>query len=159
MSTSFNISKDKIGWYYEQARTTTNSALVFVLLRSTGLQADDLLADHDHLGALLAASNDEPLFTNYVRKSLAGVTDITKTIDDTGNRVLLDQADLTWVDAGGNPVVTNDTVGKLLICFDPNTTTGTDTDIIPLTAHDITATTDGNDLILRFHTDGSARVL
>lgn len=155
MSCSFNISKDKIGWYYEQARTVANAGLVYILLKSNGLEADGTIADHDDVQVLLAASNDECDFTGYVRKVLTGTTNVTKTVDDTNNRVLLDQADLTWTDAGG---ATNNAVGALLIAYDPNTTTGTDSTLVPLTKHDITATTDGNDLILRFHTDGSARI-
>ena len=155
MSCSFNISKDKIGWYYEQARTVTNAGLVYMLLKTGGLEVDGTIADHDNVSALLAASNDACDFTNYVRKVQSGTSNVTKTVDDANNRVLLDQADLTWTDAGGT---TNNAVGALLIAYDPNTTTGSDADLIPLTKHDVVAMTDGNDLILRFHADGSARV-
>lgn len=158
MSTAFNISKGKIQWYWEQAAASAGGAgagLVVVLLRTTGLQADDVLNNYDDLGALLAAANDEPTFTNYVRKTLFGAG-ITVAVDDTGNAVSLDLPDQTWVDAGG---AANDTVGKVLVCYDTSLSAGTDANIIPLVAHDITATTDGNDLIIRFHANGSARVL
>lgn len=157
MSTSFNISKGKIQWYWEQAAAAsggTGPGFVIVLLRSTGLQSDAILKDYDNLSVLLAAANDEPTFTNYVRKTLQGANVIV-TVNDTTDFVNLDLADQTWVDAGG---VANDTVSKVLVCYDPALGTGTDADIVPLIAHDITATTDGNDLIIRFHADGSARV-
>lgn len=157
MSTAFNISKGKIQWYWEQARTGTGG-LIVMLLKNTGLQADGTLADHDDVAALLATTNDEADFTNYVRKTVAGNTasgPAAPTIDDTNNRALLDLPDQTWTDAGG---AANNTLGKLLIAFDDNTGTGTDANLIPLLAHDITATTDGNDLIVRFHADGAARV-
>lgn len=162
MSTSFNISRDKIGYYFELARDRpsgfTNAVIGITLLKASGLEADATLADHDNVSVLLAATNDQADFTNFVRKTVFGTggTGITKTVDDSGNRVLLDLPDQTWVDAGG---ATNNTLGKVLIYFDPDSTTGADTDLIPLLAHDITATTDGNDLIIRFHADGAARVI
>jgi len=157
MSTAFNISKHKIGWYFEQVNASAggaNPGLVIILLRSTGIEADDTLNNYDTVAALLGTGNDEPTFTNYVRKTVFGNT-VTVTVDDTGNRVLLDLPDQTWADAGGT---TNDTVSKVLIAYDPNLSTGTDSDLVPLVAHDINATTDGNDLIVRFHADGSVRV-
>lgn len=162
MSTSFNISRDKIGYYFETARDRpsgfTNAAIIITLLKSSGLEADAVLADHDNVSVLLAATNDQADFTNFVRKTVfgSGGTGITKTVDDSGNRVLLDLPDQTWVDAGG---ASNNTLGKVLIAFDPDTTAGDDTTLVPLLAHDITATTDGNDLIIRFHADGAARVI
>lgn len=165
MSCAFNISKGKIQYYFETARDRpagfTNAGIIIHLLKATGLEADSTLTDHDNVSVLLASTNDEADFTNYVRKTVfgSGGTGITITVDDSGNRVLLDLPDQTWTDAGGNPVVTNNTLGKVLISFDPDTTGGTDTALIPLLAHDITATTDGNDLIVRFHVDGAARVV
>jgi hypothetical protein len=35
-----------------------------------------------------------------------------------------------------------------VICYDPDTTTGTDADLIPLTKHDLTWTPDGNNFTL-----------
>lgn len=159
MSTAFNISKHKIGWYWEQVNASaggTGPGLVVILLRATGIEGDDVLNNYDTVSALLAGANDEPTFTNYVRKTVFG-SSVTVTVDDTGNRVLLDLPDQTWTDAGGVSTG-NDTVSKVLIAYDTNLSTGSDTDLVPLIAHDINATTDGNDLIVRFHSDGSARV-
>lgn len=165
MSTAFNISKHKLGIYFEQARDRpagfTNAAIIIHLLKATGLEAEATMRDHDTVALLLAASSDEADFTNYTRKTVfgSGGTGITITIDDSGDAVLLDLPDQTWVDAGGNPVVTNNTLGKLLISFDGDTTAGTDANLIPLLAHDLSATTDGNDLIVRFNTLGAARIV
>lgn len=158
MSTAFNISKGKIQWYWEQAAAAsggTGAGIVIVLLRATGLETDAVLRDYDNLSLLLAATNDEPTFTNYVRKTLQTSTNVTVTVDDATDFVKLDLADQTWAAAGG---AINDSLSKVLVCYDPGLGVGVDADIIPLIAHDITATTDGNDLIIRFHVDGSARV-
>lgn len=134
----FNVALGKAG--YLSTLPAANDALVYVLLKSSGLEADDTLRDHDTLAAVLASTNDEADFTNYVRKT---VTSATPGVDDTNNRLDVDIADQTWTSAGG---AANNTLGKLIVGYDPDTTGGSDSDIIPLTYHDFTATTDGNDL-------------
>jgi hypothetical protein len=144
-----NISKGKIKYYAELP--AANDALIVVLLKSTGLEADDTLNNYDDLAALLAAANDEADFTNYSRKTLASVT---VTVDDTNNRCDLDAADFTYTSAGG---ATNNTVGKLLICYDPDTTTGTDSTVVPVAYYDCSFTTDGTDQIIALNAAGFAR--
>lgn len=145
----FNISKGKAGYY--ATLPAANDALIVVLIKSTGLEADDTLNNYDDLAALLAAANDEADFTNYARKA---ITSVTNTVDDTNNRLDSDFADQTWTAAGG---AANNTLGKLLVCYDPDTTAGTDSSIIPLTYHDFSATTDGSDLTAVVATAGFYR--
>lgn len=145
----FNIVKGKFRYYTELP--ATNDALIAVLLKSSGLEVDATLADYDDLSALLAASNDEADFTNYARKT---ITSAIATVDDTNNRVDVDIADQTWTTAGG---ATNNTLGKLLICYDPDTTTGTDSTVIPLFFLDFSATTDGTTLVAQVNAAGIAR--
>jgi hypothetical protein len=68
------------------------------------------------------------------------VTSATITVDDTNDRVDIDIADQTYTALGGNAT------GKLLICWDGDTTTGTDANIRPLTAHSFDITPDGTDV-------------
>jgi hypothetical protein len=117
------------------ALSAANDALIYVLLEATGLEADATLKDYDDLSALLAGSSNEQ--TNQARKS---VTSATITVDDTNDRVDIDIADQTYAALGGNPV------GKLLICWDGDTTTGTDANIRPLTAHSFDITPDSTDV-------------
>jgi hypothetical protein len=146
----FNVAKGRVAYY--AGLPATNDALVVVLLKATGLEADDALNNHDDLAALLAAANDEADATGYARITVtAGVT---VTVDDTNNRVDIDMPDLTWTGLGG---ATNNTLGKLLVCYDPDTTTGTDSTLVPLTYHDFTATTDGTDLSAVIPAAGFAR--
>ncbi|MEV4000992.1 hypothetical protein [Actinomadura sp. NPDC049753] len=145
----FNIVKGKLAYY--ASLPAANDALIAVLLKSTGLEADSVLKDYDNLQTLLAASNDEATFTNYTRKTLTGVT---AAVDDTNDRVDVDADDLSWATAGG---AANNTLSKLLICYDPDTTGGTDADLIPLTAHDISVTTDGTTLNIAFPSGGFYR--
>lgn len=139
----FNIAKGRVNEYVNRVDSNdpTNSALVVVLLQVA--EADATLEDYDDLSALLAGSNTEATFTNYARKVLTD-TDVTApTPDDTNNRQDADIPDQTWTSAGG---ATNNTLVKMLVCYDNDTTAGTDANIIPLTYHDFSITTNGNDL-------------
>lgn len=148
---SFNISKDMIGYYW--GLPAANDAVKALLLKSTGLEADATLADYDTIAALLAAANDECDFTNYVRKTL---TTVARTVDDTSDTVKQDADDVTWTSAGG---ATNNTVGKVVVYYDPDTTASADANNIPLLAWDYTVTTDGvSNLLLTFSASGLAVV-
>lgn len=155
MSTAFNISKGKLQWYWEQARNGTNTGILVILLKNTGLESDNVLADHNSVGALLSGPNDETDFTNYARVTVAGTTVPAPTVADDTNRVILTLPDQTWADAGGT---VNNTIGKVLLAYDGNTTSVDDNALVPLLAYDALINTDGNDMTIRFHTDGAARV-
>lgn len=150
----FNIAKGKVNEYVARidGNDPANSALVVVLLQVA--EADATLEDYDDLSALLAGANTEATFTNYARKTLTD-TDVTApTPDDTNNNQRSDIPDQTWTSAGGT---TDNTLVKMIIGYDSDTTAGTDANIIPLTHHDFSATTNGNDLIAEINTDGFYR--
>lgn len=130
-----NIAKGQIAYY--ASLPATNDALILVLLKSAGLEADDTLNNYDNLSLLLAAANDECDFTGYARRTLTGVT---VTVDDTNNRVDMDAADpAAYTNTGASQAA-----GKALICYDPDTTTGTDTTLVPLFYYDCVVTFDPN---------------
>lgn len=142
-----NIAKGKAAYY--ATLPATNDALVLVLLKTAA--ADATVRDFDTLAAILGGGSTEADFTNYARKSL---TSPTVTVDDANDRVDVDIADQTWTSAGG---ATNNTLAKLIVCYDADTTSGTDANIIPLTAHDFVVTTDGTDLIAQIAASGFYR--
>ena len=146
----FNVALGKVK-YYAELTGGANDALIVVLLKSAGIEADATIRDHDDLAALLAAANDEADFTNYARKTISSAT---ITVDDTNNWVDIDIADQTWTSAGGG---TNNTLAGLLVCYDPDTTAGTDSSIVPLTKHDFSVTTDGSDLTAQIAAAGFYR--
>lgn len=139
-----NIAKGRVIEFMNRVDNNdpTNSAIVVGLLKLS--QADSALIDFDDLDALLAnAGNTEADFTNYTRK-VQSDTEITfGAPDDTNDRYDADLPDITWTSAGG---ASNNSIVKLFIGYDPDTTSGDDTEIIPLTLQDFSATTDGNDL-------------
>jgi len=109
-----------------------NSALILVVLAAAGLQSDDVLRDYDDLGALLAASNNEPGQAQYNRKTLTDSDLTAATIDDTLNLVRLTYPSQTWTS-----VVAGDSWAKILTCYDSDTTAGTDADVVPIVAQDM----------------------
>jgi hypothetical protein len=119
------------------ALPAANDALIAVPLESTGLVNDATMRDYDDLAAILAGASNEQ--ASMGRKTLASVT---VTVDDTNDRVAIDCADITWTAASGNAV------GAVVICYDPDTTGGTDADLVPLTKHDVALTPDGNSFTL-----------
>ncbi|MFD9564359.1 hypothetical protein [Streptomyces sp. NPDC059994] len=127
----FNIALGRLAYY--ASLPAANDALILVPLESSGLETDAVLRDKDDLAAVVAGTTNEQ--TTVGRKTLASVT---VTVDDTNDRVALDAADVTWTAPTGNAI------GAVVICYDPDTTGGTDTDLIPLTKHDVTWTPDGN---------------
>ena len=133
----FNIAKGRFAYYATLPAAT--DGLVVVVLEATGLEADATLKDHDTLAAVLAGTSNEQ--TVMGRKASTGVT---VTVDDTLNQVDVDQSDVTWTAATGNAT------GALVVCYDPDTTGGTDADLIPLTKHDFTVTPDGTDVTAAF---------
>lgn len=150
----FNIAKGRVAELYNRVDSNdpTNSALIVVLLKTAA--ADATLVDFDDLGALLGGTSVEADFTNYARKTLTDTDLAAFAADDTNDRVDLDFADQTWTSAGG---ATNNTLAKLLICYDGDTTAGTDANIVPLTYHDFVVTTDGNDLTAQLAATGFYR--
>jgi len=143
---AFNIAKGRVVELYNRVESNdpANSAFIVVVLKVT--EADATLIDYDDLGALLgAAGNTEADFTNYARKVVTDTELATLPApDDTNNRYEVDMPDPTWTSAGG---ASDNNVVKLLICYDSDTTGGTDSNIIPLAAYDFVATTNGTDLV------------
>jgi hypothetical protein len=129
----FNVALGKVKYYAELP--AANDALIAVPIETTGIASDATMRDYDDLAALLAGASNEQ--TTAGRKTLTGVT---VTVDDTNDRVAVDSADITWTAATGNAI------SALVICYDPDTTTGTDTDLIPLVKLDFAITPDGSDV-------------
>lgn len=150
----FNIAKGKVNEYVDRVDgdDPTNAALVVVLLKV--VEADGTLEDYDTLAAILAGANTEADFTNYARKVLDQDDVAAPAPDDANNRQEADIPDQTWSSAGGT---TDNTLVKLIVCYDPDSTGGTDADLVPLTYHTFDAVTDGNDLVAQIDSAGFFR--
>jgi hypothetical protein len=123
----------------------TNS-LVMILMQA--VEADATLRTYANLSTLLAATgNTEATFTGYARKT--GLAE-TVTVDTTAHSVKITMPNQTFTAAGG---AVNNTLVKVILAV--QTATAGDTGLIPLTAHDYSATTNGtNDLVINIPTTG-----
>lgn len=139
----FNIAKGRVVELFNRVDSSdpTNSALIIVPILASGIESDATLKDYDTLAALLGGASDEATSGGWNRKTLTD-SDITfPSPDDTNDRYDLDIPDQTWTS------VSTGTVAKLLVCYDNDTTGGSDSNIIPLTAHDFAVTPDGSDVV------------
>lgn len=137
----FNIAKGRVVEYYNRVKSNdpTNSALIIMALETSGLEAQSVLEDKDDFSALVSGTTNEQ--TTLGRKTLTDA-DLAAlpAPDDTNNRYSLDLPDWTWTAASGNAI------SGFVVGYDSDTTTGTDSNIIPLTFHDLVVTPSGNDI-------------
>lgn len=139
----FNIAKGRVKELYNRVKSNdpANSALILVPIETSGLESDATLIDKDDLAAVLSGTTNEQ--STMGRKTLTDA-DLAalSSPDDTNDRNECDLPTVTWTAATGNPI------SKILVCYDSDTTAGTDANILPLTLFDAVATPDGNDLQL-----------
>lgn len=139
----FNIAKGRVVEYYNRVKSNdpANSALILIPIETSGLQADSALIDLDTVSAVLAGATNEQ--TTMGRKTLADAQlAALPAPDDSNDRYDIALPAVTWTAAAGNAI------SKILVAYDPDTTGGDDTALIPLTMFDAVVTPDGNDLVL-----------
>lgn len=154
----FNCSKGRVAELVNRVKNNdpANSALVVVLLTSTGLVTDATMRDYATLSAILAGASDEATNTGAGRKVLTDteLSGYNVTVDNTNDRVDVDMPDLVW------SAVSNDGtggIGKLIVCYDNDTTTGTDANLVPLTFHDFVVTPNGGQITAQINASGFYR--
>lgn len=139
----FNIAKGRVAELYNRVDSNdpANSALIVVVLATSGLESDATLKDKDTLADVVSGATNEVTNTGYARKVLTDSDLAAFAADDTNDRVDLDIADQTWTG-----VAAGDGWSKIVVCYDSDTTGGTDANIIPLCAYDFVMTPDGSDI-------------
>lgn len=137
----FNIAKGRVVELYNRVESNdpANSAIVLIPIETSGLEADSVLIDADTLAAVLAGTTNEQ--TTMGRKVLTDA-DLAAlpAPDDTNDRYDISLPTVTWTAASGNAI------SKILVCYDADTTGGTDANIIPLTMFDFAQTPSGADI-------------
>ncbi len=138
----FNIAKGRVAELYNRVDTNdaANSALVIVPV-DVGATTDATIRDFDTLAAVLAGGVTERTTGGWNRKTLTDADLVAFAPDDTNDRVDLDIPDQTWT------AVSAGAVTDLIICYDNDTTAGTDANLVPLTMHDFAITPDGSDVV------------
>lgn len=149
-----NIALGRVAELYVRVDTNdpTNSAFIIVVLATAGIETDAVLKDKDDLAALVAGTTNEVTNTNYARKTLTDSDLVAFAPDDTNDRVDLDFPDQTWT-----AVAAGDGWNDVIVCYDSDTTGGTDANIVPMTMHDFVVTPDGSDITVQVAVDGFYR--
>ena len=138
----FNVAKGRTRTLYDNVQTNTvaNSGLVLVAINAGGV-TDATLKDLDTLSAVLGTAANEVTNSGYARKVLTDTDLSASSVDDANDRVALDIPDQTWA-----AVAAGDNWTDIVVCYDPDTTTGTDADLVPISCHDFEVTPDGSDI-------------
>lgn len=118
----------------------TNSAIILVPLKVTDTEANR--QDDATLEAFLASTPDEQT-EGWSRKALTDTELAAIAVDNANNRFALVLPEVKWTaPTSGKNVV------ALAVCYDSDTTGGTDANIFVLSVHDFAVTADGNDVYL-----------
>jgi hypothetical protein len=133
---TFNVAKGRTIEFHTRVdgNDPANSVLVLVVLAAAGLESDDILRDKDTLADVLAGATNEVTNAGYSRIVLSDTGITAVTIDDANDWVT---AALATQSFGGPNVAAGDSWSKLLVCYDSDSTSGTDANILPVTAHDL----------------------
>lgn len=150
----FNNALGRVAELYRRVdiNDPANSALVIVILATAGIETDAVLKDKDTLADLVSGTTNEVTNTGYARKVLTDADIVAFAPDDTNDRVDLDIPDQTWTG-----VAAGDGWQDFVVCYDNDTTAGTDANIEPLTLHDFVVTPDGSDITAQIAAAGFYR--
>lgn len=150
----FNIAKGRVAELYNRVdlNDPANAALIILMLATAGLESDAVLKDVDTVSALVAGTTNEVTNSGYARKTLTDADLVAFSPDDTNDRVDLDIPDQTWT-----AVAAGDGWSALDVCFDSDTTAGTDANIVPCTNHAFVLTPDGSDITAQIAATGFFR--
>lgn len=131
----FNVALGRETELYNRVLNSdpTNAVFTLVVL-ATGGDSLALLKDYDTLAAVLAGPSIEVTNVGYSRIEFDNTDLVAYTVDDTNNQILLTLPLATF----GSPNIAAGDVWDIgLVCYDSDSTAGTDANIIPVTAHDL----------------------
>lgn len=135
-----NVAKGRwIEWFWRvNNNDPTNSAIILVPI-SAGTATDDQIRDADTLAAILALGGGltERTANGWNRKTITDADIADPSVDDSGNTNSVVISDQTWTP-------TADAVTDILVCYDSDTTAGTDSNILPIGVLDFAVTGDGS---------------
>jgi hypothetical protein len=146
----FNIAKGRVGELASNVLAGGNDAIVWVPTNGSDESAANG-QDADTLAAVEAlATFAEQTGGGWARITQDETGDgLTSAVDDTDNEWVVDSNDLSF----GSPTAGSDTVG-LIACYDPDTTGGTDSDLIPLVHLVMNVEADGSAVTFQHNAEG-----
>lgn len=150
----FNIAKGRVAELYNRVDSNdpANSVLLVIALNA-GAATDATLRDYDTMAQIEADANAaEVTNSGYARKVLTDTDIVAFAPDDTNDRVDCDIPDQTWTGVGAGSAWTD-----IIVAYDNDSTTGTDSSVVPLTLHDFAVTPSGSDITMQVAATGFFR--
>jgi hypothetical protein len=138
----FNVAKGRVVEFFNRVDSNdpTNSAIVLVPLSASDTEANS--QDFDDLTAVLGGTANELTTGGWARVTLTDTQLSAIAVDDTNNRFAASIPQTSM----GSP--TSGTTTGLLVCYDGDTTAGTDANIIPLVHLDFAKTGDSSEIVI-----------
>ena len=136
----FNIAKGRVAELFNRVDSNdpANSAIIVVPV-DRGAATDATLKDLDTLSAVLG-SVTERTTGGWTRKTLTDADLSAIAVDDTNDWMPATIPAVLW------SAVTAGAVTDLVFCYDSDTTSGTDANIVPLVMSAFPITPDGSDV-------------
>lgn len=130
----------------------TNSRLVLLAFNTAA--ADSTLRSLTTVTAIESDADTDETTSSGTRKVI-GASDITITVDNTNHRVDIDVVDQTWETPEAGDEWTD-----LCLAYDPDNSSGDDSDLIPLLWFDFGVTPDGgSDIVAQVNAAGVFRAV
>jgi hypothetical protein len=144
----FGGALGKVGSYVADVLAGGNDAIIWIPMATSGT-AEQAEALTDFAAVEADANFSEQTGSGWSRVTHDETGDsLAYAFDTSNNRGEADSADLVWA----APSVGN-TVG-VIACYDPDTTGGTDSSLIPLVHLDMVVTANGQQVTFQFNAEG-----
>jgi hypothetical protein len=139
----FNIAKGRIVEFYNNVKSNTPANSAFILIPvDVAAVSDATIKDFDTFSAITGGGVTERSATGWNRKTIDDTAlAALPAPDDVNDRYDVDMPDQTWT------AVTAGAVTDLILCYDADTTGGTDANLLPLLQFDFAITPDGSDVV------------
>lgn len=139
---AFNISKGRATAFFDRVDSNDPANSVLVLMAVKTVEADATLVDRADFAAILANGTVEATNANYARKIIDDAALATPAVDNANDRFGLTIPIQTW----GSPAVAaaGGAWVALILGYDSDSTSGTDSSIIPIAKYDFAITPDGS---------------
>ena len=127
-----------------------NSAFHIEVLATAGIESDAVLKDKTDLADLVAGATNIVTNGGYADQQITA--SITFGPDQSNDRADVDFPDVTFA-----AIAAGDGWNDFIVCYDSDTTGGTDANIELATMHDFVVTPDGSDITAQLNTAGFFR--
>lgn len=150
----FNIAKGRFVEFYNRVKSNDPANSAFILIPvDVAAVTDATIKDFDTFAQITGGGVTEKTAGGWGRKTIDDTAlAALPAPDDTNDRYDVDMPDQTWT-----AVAASNNTTDLILCYDSDTTSGTDANLIPIAQYDFVITTDGSDVQAVVNAAGFAR--